>query len=293
VSRTVAICICTRDRPQELRAALDAIAASTVPVRRVVVSDDGTDPGTQAVCYAAAATLPVAYTRGPGVGLSPNRNHALSLVDEDLVAFLDDDCLLGADFLATAMDCLDAAERTWGAGRVVVSGAERNHGRLITARAQDFLGFQRIPYAPSAPLSSIVINSTLFPRAALDRHRFDPQIRYGYEEVDLASRLAADGYRIVECVDAVNEHRPSPRGRDDYAAVVHASRLYVTAKRYALTDRRYARAAVYAVAGPAHAVASGARSDGLRGLRGGLTATSQAVRYLRRYAALARGSAQG
>jgi len=226
----------------------------------------------------------VTYTTGPRRGLSPNRNHALTLIVEDLVLFLDDDCLLGPDFLATAVAHMEANEATWGQERVVVSGAEANNGRLVTARAQDFLGFQSRPYSKGAPMSSIVINATLFPRAAFDRHRFDAQIRYGYEEVDLASRLAQDGYRIVESTDAVNIHQPSSLGRQDYDGVVTASRLYVTVKRYARTERRYGRAAAFAVVGPLHAMAAGARRDGVDGLRAAIRATRLAVTYVVRHA---------
>ena len=260
MSRSVCVCICTRARPQELARTLASLARSTHPVARVVVSDDGPDDATRAACE--AAPLAVTYVEGPRRGLGANRNHAMSLAREDFVLFLDDDCLLGEDFLGRALASADAAEARHGRGHVAVSGRERNHGRMVSAGAQTFLGFQARPYRDGEAMSSIVINATLFPRELLEQVAFDPQIVYGYDEVDLASRAVRLGWTIVPSPEAVNDHRPSARGREGYDAVLTASRLYVTFKRYALTERRPLRAGAYALVAPA------ARDRGRRSPRG-------------------------
>jgi GT2 family glycosyltransferase len=283
-ARSVAICICTRNRPRELAVTLDSIRRSTYPVRRVVVSDDGTDPETKKVSIGSSSAPIVVYSAGPMRGLGANRNHALGLVEEDLVLFLDDDCLLRPSFLSVATACMLRHERLHGMGRVIISGSEENRGRTVVAHAQNFLGFQARPYRAGEALSSIVINATVFPRAVFDEHCFDPQIRYGYEEADLASRLARAGYRIISCPAAANEHRPSERGRSDYDEVLGASRLYITFKRYALVDRRYLQALAFAVVAPVHAVLAGARRRGRAGAGDAMRATALAARYLRGHA---------
>jgi GT2 family glycosyltransferase len=281
VRRSVAICICTRDRPTELAATLDSIGRSNYPVRRVVVSDDGLDRQAEGVCAQATCASLVRYVQGPGRGLGANRNHALEFTDEeDLVLFLDDDCLLGPEFLSTAVACLTRQQPT-ASGSVIVSCTEHNRGSDITARAQTFLGFQARPYRDGEPLSSIVINATLFPRSLFDELAFDPQIRYGYDEVDLASRAVRLGYAIICCPDAVNEHRPSEFSRGDHDEFVVASRLYVTFKRYAFTDRRRRMALAFAMIAPAHAIAAGVRERGAAGGREAVGAVVLAVRYMR------------
>jgi glycosyltransferase involved in cell wall biosynthesis len=284
----VAICICTRSRPESLAATLESIAQSTRRVELVVVSDDGHDEATASVCVRAAH--PVRYVLGPRLGLGPNRNHALRQTRQDLLLFLDDDCLLGRDFLATALGCLATAEATHGAGRVIVSGAEKTprQDRKLPA-AQTFLGFQARPYAGGDRLTSININCTLFPRSVFDRYTFDPLIRYGYDEVDLASRAARE-YTISVCPDAVNDHRPSPAGRGDYEAFKTASRFYVTFKRYALTEKRYALALAYVVLAPVHAVLTGGRRRGVSGVRDALSAAWLAAGYVRLHLAGGRGA---
>jgi GT2 family glycosyltransferase len=284
VDRSVAICICTRNRPDALAKVLESIARSARPVDLVVVSDDGHDVGTSDVCK--RATQDVHYVRGPRLGLGPNRNHALRRTEQDLVLFLDDDCLLGVDFLPRALACLASSEATYGVGRVIVSGVEKTPRRARKVPgAQTFLGFQSRSYEQGELLTSININCTLFPSSVFARYLFDPLIRYGYDEVDIASRAARGGYKIVLCSDAVNDHRPSADSREDYETFKTASRLYVTIKRYALTERRYARAVAYIVVAPLHAVAAGARGGGMRGARDALSATLLALRYVRLHVA--------
>ena len=60
---SLAIGICTRDRPEELVETLAPITRSRYRVDRVVASDDGTDWRTPKVC--AAALIDVDYTSGP------------------------------------------------------------------------------------------------------------------------------------------------------------------------------------------------------------------------------------
>ncbi|HEY1775372.1 MAG TPA: glycosyltransferase [Solirubrobacteraceae bacterium] len=275
---SVAIGICTRDRPDELADTLASIARSSVPVSHVVVSDDGIGERAAHVC--TAAPIDVDYLRGPRRGLAPNRNHLLNVVDEDFVVFIDDDCLLGVSFLEAAMDCMERAEHSNGRGRVIVTGTETNRGNLVRAAAQTFLGFQARPYDPEETMTSIVINATLFPRSLFAEHTFDEQIRYGYEEVDLASRAVRTGYTITQCDQAINDHRPSELSRHDYESVMVASRLFVTFKRYALTEHRYGHATAFAVIAPLHAIGAGTKADGVRGAWGAVRAIWRAGRYL-------------
>lgn len=282
-SRSLAVCICTRDRPRELARTLQSISLSSYPVSRVVVSDDGTGPEAKLACENSACASIVSYTTGPMQGLGANRNHALDLASEDLVLFLDDDCLLRPNFLMDAITCLLGHEQRYGIGRVIVSGSENNGGSNVVAHAQTFLGFQSRPYREAEQLSSIVINATVFPRTLFEEQRFDPQIRYGYEEVDLASRAARASYRIVSCPAAANEHRPSPHSRADHGEVLAASRLYITFKRYLLVDQRYLRALGFAVVAPAHLVLAGVRRRGWSGARDAMMAIALAAHYTYRH----------
>jgi GT2 family glycosyltransferase len=201
------ICICTRRRPEELGRTLTSLSRSTHLADQVVVSDDGHDEATEQVCR--AAPVAVEYVLGPQRGLGANRNRAMAAARGDLILFLDDDCLLGPDFLELALACVADHERRHGKGRVIVSGAVLDSGHTVTAGDQTFLGFQSVPYGSDEGLRSIVISAALIPAMVCEEVKFDPLLVYGYEEVDFASRAAARGYLVVNCPGARNDHRPS------------------------------------------------------------------------------------
>lgn len=278
-SPKVSICICTRNRPVELAACLASIELSSYPVHQVIVSDDGDDgPSARNICDASGAI----YLRGPQRGLCSNRNNAIAAVTGSHVLFLDDDALLGGDFLERAIMRLRRLQRRADDAKVIVTGRElRPDGHRTAAREQSFLGFQEVEYTPLSEMRTVVINAALFPASLFDRIQFDEQISYGYDEVDITTRAVALGYYIAAEPDAINEHRHSPTSRDGYDRVVHASRLYVTLKRYAKTDKARMRALAFCVVAPAHLIAAAVKTAGPRGALAACSSLKLTASHLR------------
>ena len=240
-SRTLSasICICTRNRPAELRRALDSIAASSLQPSQVVVSDDGDEDGVAALV--AAHPLPIVYTEGPRSGLGANRNHAISVATGDYLLFLDDDGALGETFLEqveSVLSGLDPERRA----RTIVTGADIEDGRLVVPNDQGLLGFSRVPTGRGrlcAPSSSTPRSS----RAGSSRASVStPTSGTASTRSTSPPRRWRMGFTIVPCFDAVNYHFPSPVGRDEYRDLASASRLYVTLKRRRWTEGSRLRA---------------------------------------------------
>jgi glycosyltransferase involved in cell wall biosynthesis len=227
------ICICTRNRPEELGRALTSITQSSLAPRQVVVADDGDDDGVAS--FVAARELEITYVRGPRSGLGANRNAAIAAATGSHLLFLDDDAVLGGDFLAKMdrhLEQLPADRR----GRSILTGVELNSGRSVQPNEQGLLGFQSRPYRSGERLRTVVINAALFPRPLFEQVRFDPSLTYGFDEVDVTTRAVARGFAIVPCFDAANRHFPSPVGRAQYGSAASAARLYVTLKRRRWTE---------------------------------------------------------
>jgi len=273
----VSVCICTRNRPQELQRCLESLRSSSVPIDQVVVSDDSTDDRTAELLRDEPGSSPVIYVRGPKRGLGANRNLALGAASGDYIIFLDDDACLGERFLERALARMstDGTARD----RLVVSGCEDNRGVIVRAHDQSFLGFQNVAYRGATGLNTIVINSTLFPRALFDVVSFDEHLIYGCDEVDVALQAVRHGYRIVQSEDAINFHYPSAVNRAYYKRHLDVSRLYITFKRYAIYERAYLKAMMFAVLGPAHCIASAIKRRGVRGLADAGRAIVAAARF--------------
>lgn len=98
---TLTVAVCTRGRPDKVRATLDALdrGASGVPL---VVVDQGAAPD-RALAERAAADSRMRVLHDGGRGLSRARNLALAAVDSDWVVFVDDDCLVAENFGAALL----------------------------------------------------------------------------------------------------------------------------------------------------------------------------------------------
>jgi len=87
---TVAVVICTRDRPRQLRDCLDALVQlRTRPNEILVVDNAPSDETTAAVC----SCFPVRYLREELPGQARARNRGIVETTAELIAFTDDDCL--------------------------------------------------------------------------------------------------------------------------------------------------------------------------------------------------------
>ncbi|HEX4505422.1 MAG TPA: glycosyltransferase [Alphaproteobacteria bacterium] len=270
----VTVCIPTRNRPEDLAECLDSIAASTVPVAEIVVSDDSTDDRTREL---VAARYPhVKYVFGPRRGLGPNRNSAISAASGDWILFLDDDARLGSDFLTEMMK----ARYSNPDRKLIFTGIEKQVKGLVFPNDQTFLGFQKLPYGSKKIVNTVVINATLFPASLFKEMLFDPRLIYGYDEVDIASCARGAGFRIVLAPSAVNLHFPSPVNRDYYSPHTESARIYVTFKRYASAERRPLKALVFLGWSFVHSLAHHLKRFGLSGIVGAFRMHKAAIRNI-------------
>jgi glycosyltransferase involved in cell wall biosynthesis len=277
--KTISLCICTMNRPKELDRCLSSIFQGTKIPNEVIVSDDSPNPrSTEAI----AANYPVViYQAGPRRGLSANRNACIHRATSSHLIFIDDDVQVPPNFIATAQNLINAAART------LITGYEINHsgagqpqeqGRKVVPHNADFWGVQRLPI--SHQYRSIVINATIFPRALFAQAKFDEQLRYGCDEIDMARHATALGYGIVYCDELYVHHYPSPVNREHYKRFIHASRFYTTTKAYWYYDRSLFKAFVYLLLAPLQLTASGLKKGDLSIVWDAVQATITAYRYL-------------
>ncbi|SAL33486.1 glycosyl transferase [Caballeronia sordidicola] len=274
------VCICTRDRPEDLARALRSVEASTYPAHQIIVSDDSKEPHTRAM---VTSEFPqVVFLEGPRRGLGANRNNALDAVTGTHVAFIDDDATLSADFLArTAQSLQNGGQHP---EKLIITGYELNHGTRIFANAVTFLGFQSRPYKAGDYHNTVVINSAVFPAWLFKVIRFDEHLIYGYDEVDILMRATLQGKCAVRTLPEVfNCHYPSMVNREYYASFVEASRIYVTHKRYRWFERNRTKAAVFLTLAVAHNLLHNLRAHGPKGLSRSMRTVSLARGYIRRY----------
>ena len=96
----ISVVIPTSGRPIAVTRCLDSLASVVYPSWDVHLVDQSDDAHTEAVARAAAARLPrLTYHHQTARGAARARNWAMARVTGDVVAFLDDDCAVPADWL--------------------------------------------------------------------------------------------------------------------------------------------------------------------------------------------------
>jgi glycosyltransferase involved in cell wall biosynthesis len=274
------VCICTRNRPEDLTVALRSIAESEYPVWQTVVSDDSTDDRTAEL---VTRKFPEAtFVEGPRRGLCANRNVAVCAATGTHVVFIDDDAALGKTYLS---EIVSAFERVLPdkRDRTILTGLERCRGELVYPSDISFLGFQAKHYEATSRLRTFVMNASAFPIGLFEQQGFDENLVYGCDEVDFAVRSVARGFAIVLAPRAINDHYSSTLNRTEYRSFYAASRFYVTFKRYCYVEGKPLRAMLYAVVGPIHYAFTWARMGNMRVLRQLVPSIALALAYLKRY----------
>jgi len=97
---SISVVIPTRDRPDDVRRCLDSLTGVAYPHWDILLIDQSTDTRTRAVVGDVARDLPrLTYDPVPWKGLSRARNRGIERTCGEIIAFLDDDCTVGEDWL--------------------------------------------------------------------------------------------------------------------------------------------------------------------------------------------------
>jgi len=273
----VALCVCTRNRSEDLALALEAVSQSSFAPAQIIVSDDSDEAQAAQTQQLCASMASVTYVRGPRRGLSANRNCCLQNLDADIeaVAYIDDDVIIRPEFLEEAAKALSQSPP-----KTIVTGRENRDGVILTPHNCSFWGYQEVPPSDENDYHTIAINTTLFPRQLFQQARFDEALRYGSEEADMCAQAEAIEYRIRFCPEMINDHYPSPVNRNEYARFTEASRLYSTYKRYRWLERNILKSNKFAVLAPPYLLASLVKARKFQYLISALTSIRLAFKFV-------------
>jgi GT2 family glycosyltransferase len=205
---TASVLVCTRDRPELLRDALNSIsrAMQERPAELVVV-EQGT-PSAAPIC--AELGLSATIVRDPGVGVSRARNIGLRHATKDVVLITDDDCKPPSSWISDHMSQYADVEvmATYGP----VTGLSRAYRESEAAiAASDPTALQLRYRAGAAPwLVGHSANMAARRDALLSLKGFDerlgPPHSGGGEDADLIFRLLLAGGTAVTGVGAPVAH---------------------------------------------------------------------------------------
>lgn len=87
------VVVCTRERPSSLKRCLDSLVHQDYPRFSILVVDNApsTDQARDVVAQFRSRSIGIAYVVEPRAGLSRARNRAIHMVNDEIIAWIDDD----------------------------------------------------------------------------------------------------------------------------------------------------------------------------------------------------------
>ncbi len=145
----VTVAVCTRDRPDDLRLCLDALARLDYPSHEVIVVDNA--PSTDATQRLVASLYPnVRYVKEPRPGLDWARNRAIIESRGEIVAYTDDDVVVDPVWLSGIVDAFNDPAVMAVTGLVIPYELETEAHQLFERYGGFGRGFERRWYGQTA-----------------------------------------------------------------------------------------------------------------------------------------------
>ena len=124
---TVSVLLCTRNRGEKIKGAVDSILANSFKDFELVIIDQSTDEKTKVVIDAYSDSR-IRYIQTNTVGLARSRNIAIRESRTEIIVFTDDDCICDKDWLSSIMAEYESDPSLMGVyGRVLPYG-KGGHG---------------------------------------------------------------------------------------------------------------------------------------------------------------------
>ncbi len=202
---SVAVCLLTRDRPDEVLAAIESVGAGADSIR--VLENGPLRPmaPVEGVSWA---------TRAENAGVCGGRNLLAEEASEDILLFLDDDAVAVSPIVEVVRERF-AREPDLG---LIAFRISRSDGRTVAAEIP-FRGSNPDPLADRECAYFLGGACAVRRSAFIAAGGYDDRYFYSTEEMDLGLKLIKAGWRLQYVPEAHIEHRPSAHGREISPAV--------------------------------------------------------------------------
>ncbi len=248
----ISICICTMNRPTELRRCLEGIEKSSIKPYEVIVSDDSNEELVEETETITSSFKDTRYIRGPRKGVAANRNNCLDYLNGEFVSFVDDDVIISPDFLKEALVCFDQVCLKYRTDKIVVTGTVKmiceNEYELLPLNL-DFLGYHKKPVRYGDEQRAISMSNNLFPSSLFRRVKFDENTHTA-EERDISLHALHVGFKIVYNPKIMVYHYMSSHSNLHNQEIDEISRFYFGLKRYWIYEQSIPRFLLFSLYAP-------------------------------------------
>jgi len=127
VAMKVSVVIPTKDRPNELKECIEALLKQTRPIDELVIVDGSTSEeiSDEIKKFISGIRIPCIYIREREGGLARARNIGARYAQGDIVVYVDDDVILGNDWVEKAVKTFKKYNKVGGLGGEVLAPVEK------------------------------------------------------------------------------------------------------------------------------------------------------------------------
>lgn len=204
----VSVIICTRNRGEQITAAVRSVLASTYTQFEFLIIDQSTNDETVQAIAPFAHDRRLRLVRSDTVGKGNALNLGLSLAQGDIIALTDDDCLVPRDWLGQIVDLFSenaqlgvaytsVTAAPFDANKGFIPAHEYARSRLVTAVSQK-------PWGMGAACA--VRKQTVQQLGGIDAMLGPGGVFYSAEDTDLMLRALLHGYQVYEMSETAVVH---------------------------------------------------------------------------------------
>jgi GT2 family glycosyltransferase len=208
---TVTVVIPTRNRGRMIEDCLRSLLALDRRDIHILVIDQSTDDLTRRSTADVAMGDPrVSIVPSDTVGVSAARNLAIELVNSDVIAFADDDCMVEPGWLDALLCEFDDPQVVGVYGRVVPPGFTTRNGTEIAfkeSRGHEVFTRRVPPWYVGHGASRALRRTALVDVGGFDVHLGPGATFCAAEDLDIAYRLLAAGGILIYTGRAVSYHK--------------------------------------------------------------------------------------
>src|SRR5437867_845573 len=187
-----------------LRACIDSIRNQSVPLREIVIFDNGSP---QPVRIDGARVI----RSEKNIGFAAGVNEAYRQTAAESIALINNDVVLDRDWLAVTKQVLEIDKKVAAVQTIIRRDEETIDGAGIDVSDGTFRqAGHGMPLGSSAPRAwGVSATAALYRRSALGDRVFDPRFFAYYEDVELCARLHEAGWRTAVIPIVKATHRGS------------------------------------------------------------------------------------
>ncbi|ESA35481.1 glycosyl transferase family protein [Leptolyngbya sp. Heron Island J] len=220
---SISAIICTHNRDQYLGAAIDSLLAQTLEDIEVIVVDNASTDTTAEVVQPRLSDPRLRYVYEPTLGLSTARNTGANTANGDILAYLDDDAIASAQWLASLVEVYEKDSKVAIAGGKVTllwpPGVHRPPAWLSDDLASGLGAYDlgnQVQYIKNPNLTPRGLNYSLRKTFLDSVGGFDVNLgRIGKnllsnEELHMTQLALKNSWHVVYVPDALAAHNVSP-----------------------------------------------------------------------------------